>query len=233
MRIYGNEELIKYKIKIEALQEQFAKELDNLNRLYSPVSAKLKLKRKNRLYVFGLTICLLAFLIVVTIANGIDYQGLLITCYLLNFALMGLLYYLFYKVDKDLKETTKDWDFQHNNLLEQRQELNELLEKAKEEIFKVIVETKYHNELEELRKENQIRKIEDFFKSHINKIREEVYSDIGKNASNEDVLIYYEKWGRKLTVDQYYDEEQFLEARRRKANIMAHKEKTENEKVQK
>jgi hypothetical protein len=76
MQIYGNQDLLAYRQKAEEMQEKFVREVDGLNQTFSPQFAVLKQKVRDRVYIFGLTLCLMIFTVFLILFGPAKNMGI-------------------------------------------------------------------------------------------------------------------------------------------------------------
>jgi len=221
MKIYGNEKLLALKLKIEDFQEKFVKELDIINAEYTPVYSKLKKERKDRLYLLGSMIFVFLILIFVTLLEAIyKYIYLMLTLYGIVTILLGLVLFIFIRVNKRFTKVKNIWNGNHDKIVVYKQQANLLLEQAKEEIFNTIYLTKYHDELEIYKLNHTDEEYDKYKNQLLYQTIEEIYLELGNTATDEDILNYYDIWGKKITSNNN-EYNQFLDNRKRKAEIMS------------
>lgn len=220
MRIYGNEELLKLIIKIDDLKEKFVDELTLLNNEYTPVFAAIKKERNYKLYIMGWMISglvILGFsLIIKAITN--PYLASLISGIAIFLFFMSLIKVL--KVQKKYKLLNQEWSTKHQKICIFKDEAIALIEKAKDEVIKVIAYTNNFEQIEEKKKMLSSTGYKIYYEGLLEKTLADIYSDIGKQATSEDILKYYLEWGKKITESGAYDHQQFLESRKQKANLL-------------
>ncbi|MGD9605424.1 MAG: hypothetical protein AB7V00_04650 [Bacilli bacterium] len=202
MAIINNEKLNLLLAKHDEKTQLFVSELNTLNNEYFPVFTSLKKERGNRLYGMGWAISLLAFLSFLVLFGAIEPLKLIYLLYGIVISLLAYSFILVLKTHKELKEVKKDWDKKHRIISEIKNEASTILEEIQQQIYYVIA-------------------------SNENKTIDEVKDNLQEQAKSElspmEMIAYYEAWGKAKTGQMVFNVQDFLESRRRKAEIMTEK----------
>lgn len=216
MKIYGNDELIKLRAKIDELLKLFASQLETVNNEFTPEFLKLKKRRSNIIYYIVMTIFLFIFISFSVFLNILEALYLILIIYGINLLLTGYGVYLLKRVNKLYFEVKGLWDKKYNEVLKYQKQANSLYELAEVEVYKVMVLTLYHEELEALKENKKI--YENFYNEKLKSVKDDVNKNLGSNHNGEDVVAYYIEWGKEIT-NQDKSNFDYLEARRRKAML--------------
>lgn len=226
MKIQGNESLVKYRAEVDELQQKFATELELINASFNPDFNKLKNKRGNLIYYLVMTLFLFIFISLTVFLRIVEAYYFILLLYAVNLALSIIGFIFLKKTDKLFKETKKLWDIEYERVLKYKDEINDIYLKIEDEVYKVITLSTYYLELQLIK--DSPSEYEKFFKEKENQVREEIKESLGNSFTTEGVLRYYLRWGEELTqVKSDYD---YLEARRRKAQLQSKKIDIDNDK---
>ncbi len=226
MKIQGNESLVKYRAEVDELQQKFATELELINASFNPDFIKLKNKRGNLIYYLVMTLFLFIFISLTVFLRIVEAYYFILLLYAVNLALSIIGFIFLKKTDKLFKETKKLWDIEYERVLKYKDEINDIYLKIEDEVYKVITLSTYYLELQLIK--DSPSEYEKFFKEKENQVREEIKESLGNSFTTEGVLRYYLRWGEELTqVKSDYD---YLEARRRKAQLQSKKIDIDNDK---
>lgn len=214
-KIYGNTELTNLKVKIERTLNKFTSELESINNEHNPELNRLKKRKDNIVYYTVLTLFLMLIISIGVFLRVIEAFYLILLLYGINLLLTGAGVFLYIKVQNQYVVVKSSYDKQYKALSKYQDEVNELYKEAEKEVYKVIALTKYHEELENLKGDNE--KYKSLLNEKITEVTKNIQDELKFNYSSEAVLAYYEEWGKSLTEgDSKFD---FLEERRRKAII--------------
>lgn len=229
MKIKNNQTLLEYRLKIDELQEIFVEETNKLNNEYTPIYHVLKNKKNNYLYLVGWVICLLVVLTFSVFFDVIEPVYLIILLYTINIGLLVFTLILYLKIKKKFDIHLNEWNEKQKKLLVYQDEVNLYFDKAKEEVFKVICDTKYAEELKKLKQTVNNQEYEDNYLIKLNDVKKMIHQTLGDNYNNIDVLNYYDQWGKEITEGRISDYD-FLAARKKKAELLS---KYNNQKAEK
>ncbi len=209
MQIMKTEQLNALLAKQDELKQLFVDELNVLNNEYFPEFTAAKKERNNRLYGLGWTICLLVVVTFMVVFRAIEPLKLIYLLYIINGSFFFYALFLVLKTQKKLKEIKTDWDKKHEKIAQYKVQASLVLEQAKEQVYIVISENE---------------------KKSLSQVKEMIFHDFGQEPVAEELIAYYEAWGKTKTGQNIYDLQEFLSNRRRKAEMMT--EKKENESTQ-
>lgn len=216
MKIKNNQTLLEYRLKIDNLQEQYVEETNKLNNEYTPGYHILKNKKNNYLYLLGWVLCLLVVLTFLVIFDAIEPLYLIILLYTINIGLFVLAFLLYRNIKKKFVSHLSEWNDKQKKMLVYQDEANLYLEKAKNEIFKVICETIYEEELKTIGNQN----FENNYQMKLDEVKKLIHQALGDNYTNMDVLNYYDQWGKEITEGKNLEYD-YLTARRKKAELLS------------
>lgn len=202
MATINNEKLNNLLAKHDEKTQLFVKELNTLNNEYFPVFTNLKKERGNRLYGMGWAISLLVVLSFMVIFGAIEPLKLI---YLLYGITGGLLLYslvLVFKTQKQIKEVKSDWDKKYAMIYQIKLESASVLDEIKKEILVVIATTE---------------------KKTVEQVQDEIKEQVGNELAPIELMAYYEAWGKAQTGQATINIADFLENRRKKAEMMTQK----------
>lgn len=220
MQIYGNHDLLVYRQKAEELQEKFVREVDGLNQLFSPKFAILKQKVRDRVYIFGLTLCLMIFTIFLVLFGPAKNYGELVIILLVTNSMLILLALVWAMIAiRKQQEAKREWDKIYGQIVPYKTSASEYLAKTRTEVIRTIVLTEFHDELEHAKNEKNAR-YDSLFRKFLQDKEAELARELGSEASGEDYLMYYDSWGKRIT-EETTDDYDYLEARRQKAFLIS------------
>ncbi|HNZ50102.1 MAG TPA: hypothetical protein PK087_01220 [Bacilli bacterium] len=202
MTIINNEQLNHLLAKHDEKTQLFVSELNTLNNEYFPLFTNLKKERGNRLYGMGVVICLLAFLSFMVIFGAIEPLKLIYLLYIITGGLLVYSLVLVFKTQKELKTLKTDWDQKYQVIYQIKLAAYEILAEIKEQILYVIA-TNEQKTLDEVTK---------MMETHI-----------GSTLAPDEMIAYYEAWGKAKTGQTTINLDELREMRRKKAEIMTKK----------
>lgn len=219
MKIYGNNELLDLKVKIDANAKKFAYELEEINNQYNPSYIRLEKRRSNIMYYIVMTLFLLLFISIAVFLEVLYALYLILLLYGINVVLTGIGVFLYSRVSKEYYLVKGEWDKEYKRILKYQDEIKDLYKLAEVEVYKVITLSENYEELE--KHKNEKRKYERYYEEKLKETKARIEKDLGTDYTSEAVVLYYDQWADKLTNDrEQYD---FLEARKRKAELRSGK----------
>lgn len=203
MNITKNEHLNELLARYDEKKEAYASRLNDLHAEYDPMLAKLKRERGNRLYGMGWAISVLVIITFFVAFRAIVAENLIYLLYGIGLALLIYSLVLVFRSVSKLKDIQDEWNKKYEKISVFRDEAVMAHEQVRDEAFEVM---SYNDGVP------------------AEELKTRVYSQIGFDATSEDVMKYYEAWGKAKTGQLDQDFEEFLENRRRKAELLASKE---------
>lgn len=220
MKIYGNSELTRIRVEINKQLDMFTDEVQTVNNQYTPVLTKIKRRRSNIIYYIVMTLFLLIFVSMAIFLGVVEAFYLALILFGINFVLIGVGVFFFRSVNKDYLEVKKMWDTDYKNTLKIKDKISELYESAESEVYKVIVLTTYNEDLEKAKTDKD--RYRSLMEDKILEIKEKVKKELKEDFNSENVVGYYNEWADRI-INQGVPSYDYLEARRRKAEIKSKK----------
>lgn len=214
LKIYGNEELLRLRTKIDEYTNKFSQELETVNIQFTPIFIRLKKKRSNVIYYIVLTLFLLFFISFSVFLGVLEAFYLILIVYGINLVLTGAGLLILKKVNKEYKIVKDEWDKEYKKVLKYQEEANKLYDLAAIEVYKVITLTLYHEDLLSLNDNKP--KYEKLYNEKLAEVKASIDKELGSSNASETVVSYYINWGEAIT-NQNKSDFDYLEARRRKA----------------
>lgn len=220
MKIYGNSELTRIRVEINKQLDMFTDEVQTVNNQYTPVLTKIKRRRSNIIYYIVMTLFLLIFVSMAIFLGVVEAFYLALILFGINFVLIGVGVFFYRRVNKDYLEVKKMWDTDYKNTLKIKDKISELYESAESEVYKVIVLTTYNEDLEKAKTDKD--RYRSLMEDKILEIKEKVKKELKEDFNSENVVGYYNEWADRI-INQGVPSYDYLEARRRKAEIKSKK----------
>lgn len=179
----------KYKkqvIELQELKDRYAYDYKSVSELYWPRYDQIKKKLKDRSYMIGLCICLLAVISFSTIFGGLKNEYLIGGCFGITGILLTLAIIYFLKMRKIAKAFHAEWKVEEKKLEDIQNNIRTLHDDMVEEILRIICFNKYHYN------DNEVD-INEWDKNY-SLVREEVMKETSDSLAYEDVLGYFTSW---------------------------------------
>lgn len=202
MSITNNERLNELLAKYDEKKEAYASKLNELHAEYDPLIAKQKRKRGDRLYGMGWAISFLVIVTFFVVFRALVALKLIYLLYGIGLALLIYSLVLVFRTVSQLKDIRDEWNKKYEKIVVFRDEAVLAHQQVQDEAFLV------------MSLNDQIP---------VEELKNRVYSQIGFEATSEDVMKYYDAWGKAKTGELDQDFTEFLENRRRKAELLATK----------
>ena len=183
----------KYKkqvVELQELKDRYAYDYKIVSELYWPRYDQIKKKLKDRSYMIGLCICLLAVISFSTIFGGLKNEYLIGGCFGITGILLTLAIIYFLKMRKIAKAFHAEWKVEENKLDDIQNNIRTLHDDMVEEILRIICFNKYHYNDSEV----DINE----WDMNYSKVREEVLTETSYSLAYEDVLGYFNLWVEKF-----------------------------------
>ena len=127
-----NTEIININAQISSLKEEFTNEQNKVNYYYWPYDAKYRKKRKDYIWLFAISVCIVISVVLAFICNILKNEYLTATVLGLAILLFGFTGYMGLYYNKKLKALTAEWNKALVPVEELKTKLDANMEKATE-----------------------------------------------------------------------------------------------------
>lgn len=186
--IKRNEKYKEQVTRLHNLKDQYAIDYKSVSEAYWPIYDQTKKRIKNKKYLIGLCICLLAVLTVYCLLEGLKNEYLIGGLYGICVILLALSIFGYIRSDKLAKEFFKDWESQNKKLSDMQEEIKTLCDELVEEMIMIICYNTYH--YDENAKDVDLNE----WDKNYQKVREEILKATSDSLAYDDVVSYFEEW---------------------------------------